>query len=83
MMRLAAQAYRPSSAINAYGIGRWTTVRRPSEIVTHARQPESLRDRGQDGCEHARHLRMPSCPPGNSEAALAKLLWVASGSKPL
>ena len=54
MMRLAAQAYRPSSAINAYGIGRWTTVRRPSEIVTHARQPESLRDRGQDGCEHER-----------------------------
>ena len=57
MMRLAAQAYRPSSAINAYGIGRWTTVRRPSEIVTHARQPESLRDRGQDGCEHARFIR--------------------------
>ena len=53
-MRLAGQDYRPSSAINAYVIGRWTTVRRPSEIVTHARQPESLRDRGQDGCEHER-----------------------------
>ena len=58
-MRLAAQAYRPSSAINAYGIGRWTTVRRPSEIVTHARQPESLRDRGQDGCEHERLIATP------------------------
>ena len=53
-MRLAAQAYRPRSAITAYGRGLVTTVHGPSKIMTHALQPEGLRDRGQDGCEHAR-----------------------------
>ena len=56
-MRLAAQAYRPRSAITAYGRGLVTTVHGPSKFMTHARQPESLRDRGQDGCEHARLIR--------------------------
>ena len=56
-MRLAAQAYRPRSAITAYGRGLVTTVHGPSKIMTHALQPKGLRDRGQDGCEHARLIR--------------------------
>ena len=59
MMRLAAQAYRPRSAITAYGRGLVTTVHGPSKIMTHALQPEGLRDRGQDGCEHTRLISTP------------------------